>query len=81
MDKRLNPYLKHARKFGTEGVMETAAESRVPHPLLCELLTALDEIEAQQARSKKFGSVKTHRLTVEERVNRLLGIEATEEAK
>lgn len=63
--------VRHAQRFGTEGVIDTAVEGRVPFEELVRLLTALDEIDQNQ-RGRRY--VKP-RKTVEERVKKLLGIE------
>ena len=60
---------KHARRFGTEGVIETALEARLPFQELVRLQTDLDEIDSTRRFHKK------PRKTAEERIKKLLGIE------
>jgi len=61
---------KHARRFGTEGVMVTAIEAGLSFEGLVRLQTTLDEIEAAARRYPK-----RTRKTAEQKVRKLLGIE------
>ena len=81
-------FVKHAERFGTEGVMETAAECGHSFDALVRLQDAVDRIEAEHGREGKFirhnrlgrrVQVRPKRTTAEERVKRLLGIEEEEE--
>lgn len=75
-EPRLEGLCRHAKRFGSEGVMETGIEEGLTIAELCTLLEACDEAD-RSARSY----VKTKkRLTVEQRVRRLLGLEDEEES-
>ena len=65
---------KHARRFGSEGVMEAALDAQLPFEEMVRLQTVLDEIDSQQRGYRK------PRLTAETRVKRLLGIEEEKDA-
>jgi hypothetical protein len=81
-DNAVAPLLRHAKKFGTDGVMEAAVEARLELDLdfdaLVRLREELDEIEKKPQR--RFDTPKTHRLSAELRVKRLLGIPDEEES-
>lgn len=75
----LEPLLKHARKFGTAQVMETAIEDGFELAALVLLQEELDKVDAAEAKKRRFGGpYKKPRLTAEARVKRLLGIEEDE---
>lgn len=61
---------RHVDRYGPESVMETGAES-LDFDELCELQRHVDEDE----RRRQGRWAKNHRLSVEERVRRLLGVE------
>ena len=60
----------HARRFGTEGVMDVALRARLSFEGLVRLQTTLDEIDAAARRYPK-----RTRKTPEQKVRKLLGIE------
>jgi hypothetical protein len=64
----------HAKRYGTDGVMQAGVELDLTYAQLCQLQTHIDGIVAQNKYAKKT------RLSVETRVNRLLGIEEEDEA-
>ena len=66
----------HAKKFGDEGVMQAGVEVDLSFAQLVELQKFIDNLAAQ----KQGAWAKKHRLTVETRVKRLLGIEEEEAA-
>ena len=73
---------KHAKKFGIEGVAETAAELGFSVDELADLIEWLDEEEYTQLKSvaKQFTpDKKRHRKTYEQRAKDLLGITDPEE--
>lgn len=71
----IEPYVKHAQKFGSEGVMEAARAEGLTLKELEQLLTKLDQIDlAHLRRTKRFVSAPKRKLTVEQRVKRLCGI-------
>lgn len=70
----ISEFKKHAKRYGTEGVMNAAIELGYDFDALCDLQAQLDAIDADHARAKRFGVEKRHRLTVETRVRRLLGL-------
>lgn len=70
--------LRHAQRFGTEGVIETAVESRFSVERLASLIEKLDAIEYERDQ-RRFKTVKKHRLTYEERAKRALGISDEED--
>ncbi len=61
--------LKHAGRYGTEHVLESAVEMGFPFEELVRLQQGLDEIDSKQRGYRK------PRKTAEERVKRFLGIE------
>jgi hypothetical protein len=63
---------KHAKRFGSDGVMEAAVESGLPFEELVELQKHIDALHAEDKWAKK------PRLTAETRVKRMLGIEEAE---
>lgn len=69
------PLARHARRYGTDCIMDTAVEFGFAHGELCSLLVVCDEVDRKAVRFPK-----KHRLTVEQRVDRLLGIEDEKEA-
>lgn len=69
-------YVTHAERFGVEGVMEAARDEGCTLKELEALLVKCDQIEfAQKKKAHKFASPVKHRLTAEQRVKRLCGIE------
>ena len=68
----------HAKKFGPEGVMETGVDLGLSVDQLVRLQKAIDKIEEQRDRGRRFSTYKKPRLTAEVRVKRLLGIEEGE---
>ena len=71
----IEPYVKHAEHFGTEGVMEAARDAGLTLKELEELLVKVDEAEiAHLKRTRRFVSAPNRKLTVEQRVKRLCGI-------
>jgi hypothetical protein len=76
----IEPYVTHAEKFGTDGVMETARDAGLTLKELGELLVECDRIHASHLkRTRRFATPTKHRLTVEQRVKRLCGIAEEEE--
>lgn len=69
----LAEFQAHAKKYGTESVMEVAIEAGLSHDQLCSLLKTCDDVEAKAA--KRFQTPRKRRLTVKQRVDRLLGLE------
>jgi hypothetical protein len=71
---------KHAKRYGADGIMETAADffhdGRMTFNDVIEMQEHLDALEREAL--KKWAP--NRRLTVEERVNRVLGIEPEEDA-
>lgn len=79
-------YVKHAKKYGTEGVIEAAIETLGPAAEenvkeLAALLVKLDAIDAEATKARRFSKTRRHRLTPEQRIKRLLGIEDEEAAE
>ena len=72
----LSQIQQHAKRYGPDHVMEAAAELDFSFDDLVKLQTFLDKLEVE----KKGKWAKKHRLTVEERVERLLGIDNSPEA-
>lgn len=80
MKDEIKQFVKHAQKFGTEGVMETARDDGLNLKQLEDLLRECDLIDAEAIRrSRRFATPTKHRLTVEQRVKRLCGIAEEEE--
>jgi hypothetical protein len=70
--------LKHANRFGADGIMETAADFYYDGALTyADVVTIQEKLDALEREALKKWAPK-RRLTVEERVNRLLGIEPEE---
>ena len=68
----------HARAFGPDQIMETAV-AELDHDGCCAVLCALDKLEQDRdwARKHKTGwPPRRHKLSVDERVARLLGDQA-----
>lgn len=63
--------VRHARRFGTEGVIDAAVDGHLPFEELVRLQEHLDEID-QEKRGRRY--VKP-RKTAEQRIKKLLGIE------
>lgn len=68
---------KHARKYGTDGILETGIDCGLNFEQLVELQKVLDQIEG--SRRPKFAPEKRRRLSVETRVKRALGLDTEEE--
>lgn len=68
--------IRHAKRFGVDGVMETAAESwRLGRCSFEQVVSLQKEVDTIQANPTRRHAAKTkHRLTAEVRVKRLLGI-------
>ena len=72
------PYVKHAKRFGTESILEAASQAGLQLGELVALQVELDAIQA--AKHDQFGATaKKHRLSAERRVKRYLGIEDDQE--
>lgn len=72
----LTKYVHHAQRFGTESVMQTAAQQGLSYELLIQLQTQLDAIDA---KARKRGQRQGKRLNAEVRVRRLLGLPDSKE--
>lgn len=71
---------KHAKKYGADGIIETAADYYHDGRLtLADVVTVQENLDALERETLKKWAPK-RRLTAEERVNRLLGIEPEEGA-
>lgn len=72
--------IRHAKRFGVDGVMETAADrwrsGLCSFESVVKLQKEVDHIEANPTR--RHATKTRHRLTAELRVKRLLGIEDEE---
>lgn len=68
----------HAKKYGSDGIMETGIEAGLSFKKLCDLLKACDA--ADLARAGRYSKPPKRKHTIEQRVKRLLGIEESEES-
>ncbi len=75
-DTPVEQLLTHANRYGADGVMEAAVESRIELNLeLQDLIALRDRLDWLEANpTGKYATPKTHRLSAENRVKRLLGI-------
>lgn len=72
----------HAKRYGSDGVIETAVELGFGVEEVANLIAACDEADyALAVKAKRFPTKKRHRLTFEERAKRALGIPTEEESK
>lgn len=78
MHVHVDDLVKHAEKFGTDCVMETALELGAGFAQLVQLRRRLDVIEKNAAAQKRFSNYKKPRLSVERRVQRLMGEEVND---
>jgi len=76
LQPELNALKKHAARYGTAEVMDTALEMDPSLEQIIELLTC---IRAVEDKARTFKPPK--RLSVENQAKRLLGIEEEQEAK
>lgn len=67
--------LRHVKKYGSEGVLETAVECRFSEGTLTDLIEAIDKIEAEIDSRRRFSRWKKPRLSANARARKLLGIE------
>lgn len=71
--------LSHAKKFGSEGVIETAMDAKFSFEQLVRLLTGLDKVDKERDAARvargHYSTWKKPRKSAEDRVKRLLGIE------
>lgn len=71
---------QHAKRFGIEGVAETAAEAGFSVEELADLIEWLDDEEySQLKKSSRYATQKRHRKTYKQRAKDLLGITDPEE--
>jgi hypothetical protein len=77
--KSVKKYVEHAKKHGTDQVLETAIEAGLGFDELCELLPALDKLPPHQPKPRFWAPVK-HKLTVKTRVRRAMGLDDEEES-
>lgn len=77
MSKKTADYIKHASIYGTDQVLEAAIDDGLAFNELCALLVALDKLPQYQPKPKFWAPAK-HRLTVEQRVRRALGLDEPE---
>lgn len=73
----LTKYIHHAQRFGTESVMETAADQGLGFDQLVELQKEIDKIE--KANAPRIQRKRGPRISAEIRVRRLLGLPDEEE--
>lgn len=78
LKEKISQLKKHARRFGTESVMDAAVEVGLTLEQLIELQKFVDEVDDEAARARRFHRPKKRKLTAEQRVKRLLGIEEDE---
>lgn len=72
---RTAPLLKHAERYGVDGVMDAGIDLKLSFGELVELQTELWRIENEQlAAARRFFTPKKRKLTAEEVVRRLLGL-------
>lgn len=73
---------KAAKRFGSDGVIETAVEYRFSVDQVADLIEFCDEADYTIAvKAKRFPTRRRHKLTFEERAKRALGIPTTEETE
>lgn len=75
----LEDLVKHAEKYGIDGITDTAIEAGYGVEELAKLIERMDAVEtALLKKISRYNTPKRHRLTYEERAKRLLGIEDEE---
>jgi hypothetical protein len=77
----LRDFKRHADKFGTASVLDTAIDVGYPRTQLCDLLRALDKVDKRIYGSRQLcrslgivGLLPRHQLDVAERVEKAIAL-------
>lgn len=79
MSSQVATLVKAARRFGTDCILETGVEMGLTFDELVTLQTELFTIEDEIANARRFSRAKKRRVTPEQAVRRLLGLDDEEE--
>lgn len=70
--------LRHAERFGLDGVTDAALDLGYSEDQLTELIEGLDKIEKKLADRRKYQAAPKRRLSARTRARKLLGVEETD---